>query len=107
MSIDYSNHMDNPELVALCTNCVKRDCEGICDTYRARFRRIFAGSVQPEKSRLRTRNGEYGKLFEAFGERHTISDWARMKGLRYQVLYMRIHRQGMTMEQALTLRVKR
>ena len=113
MSVNYTVDLHTPEMIDVCMRCQEEDCPGICDIYRNAFRVAHglptikesmhkrAPKQGPPKPQ-RTKGGglgRYNKPVEAFGERHTISEWAQIVGVSYNTLYMRLHR-GETVEQA-------
>lgn len=61
---------------------------------------------KPAHKRIRKATGRpAGKLIEAFGEVHTVSEWSRIKGLGLSTLDARLKR-GMSPEDALTRPIK-
>lgn len=42
------------------------------------------------------------RIYQAFGETHTLTEWARITGLTYQTIWCRIER-GMQIEEALSI----
>jgi len=100
----YQDHIDHPELVELCVNCTNDDCPGICAEYRQMFKALFKREQPAEapKKREVVKLGKHNVPFEAFGESHTIKEWATRYGIEYITLYMRI-RSGIDMETALTM----
>ena len=96
--INYDSYMTEPEVAEICMACTKKDCPGICDDFRLAFRAIDARCIHVR----RKGPGHYGKKLMAFGEAHSISEWAKLYGLKYHTLFTRMSVSGMTMEQALT-----
>lgn len=104
----YSNTItDNPEMIEMCLNCKKENCNyGICNAYRDKYRELLGlpkGEPTPQLPNARSVliepvNGKY----QAFGEWHSIVEWARLYGLSRKALHNRIQSGRMTMEQALT-----
>lgn len=96
--IDYSAHMDAPELIALCLSCKYDDCIGICDDYKNVARELMGVLKLKDKSKRYLIPGE---KFEAFGESHTLKEWAKISGISYQTLYKRIITYGWETEKSL------
>lgn len=105
--LDYTTHMDAPELVEVCRHCKHADCIGICNEYKNAFRRLMG------KAELRTtgtlngkaRRSIAGEKLEAFGEAHTLAEWAQITGISYYTLYKRVRLNGWDMETALSKEV--
>lgn len=105
--LDYTTHMDAPELVEVCRHCKHADCIGICNEYKNAFRRLMG------KAELRTtgtlngkaRQSIAGEKLEAFGEAHTLAEWAQISGINYYTLYKRVRLKGWPMESALRVKV--
>lgn len=107
-NVDYVKDLQNPELIALCTSCQRDNCNGLCLEYRNTVRRMHGLPLINEPKRKPKTVIKYtddGKV-EAFGEAHTISEWARLYGIKRKTLHERIYRGGMTIERALTKPVK-
>lgn len=112
--VHYYDYIDDPEFVAMCMECEAPDCAGICDRFKNRVNRLCGvpevhtpppkppKPPRPPKRKLVRHVEKNGELLEAFGEKHTLSEWSRIKGIRYHTLYMRIRR-GKTMEEALSM----
>ena len=104
----YSNTItDNPEMIEMCLNCKKENCNyGICNAYRDKYRELLGlpkGEPMPQLPNARSVliepvNGKY----QAFGEWHSIVEWARLYGISRRALHNRIQSGRMTMEQCLT-----
>lgn len=104
--LDYTTHMNAPELVEVCRHCKHADCIGLCPEYKNAFRRLQGIA---ELKREGTYNGPSrgsvaGARFEAFGEAHTLGEWARISGISYYTLYKRVRENGWTIERALKTR---
>lgn len=76
-------YKERPELIEMCLNCEKENCPGYCEEYYERSNRRGV------------------RLYAAWGEKHTLTEWARMFGKSVNTLYSRM-RLGLTLEQALT-----
>lgn len=64
------------------------------------------GDYEPDNCRwadlaTQANNHRNMKKYEAFGESHTLGEWAAIKGINYQTLSSRIHRDKMPIEYAL------
>ncbi len=79
----YDVRIDSPAIIELCLNCKRAHCYGECEEQRTLARE--AG----------------GNLYAAFGERHTLTEWAKRYDLSLGTLWTRVNRCGMTLEQAL------
>lgn len=96
---------DDPRLIELCLNCTQDNCEGFCEAYRAKCRELLGlppivpkpKPVKAHSVMIEPRDGKY----QAFGEWHSMSEWARRYGLTRRALRHRIESGRMTMEQAL------
>lgn len=114
-NIDYGHFRHHPDLIALCMECEKNDCDGLCDRYRIEFRRVaglppIRRYLDPYKGKAQKGpNGRpstyshtimYKGELTANGETHTLKEWAEISGISQKALYMRMHR-GMTIEEAL------
>lgn len=115
MKLDYSRGENAPALVALCSNCSREECAGICKDYVSKFREVFGlrpiyrsknhmaiPHVNRNRKSYKTLLNQKGKLYEAFGQAHSLSEWAEIYGLKYMTLYQRL-RSGYSFEEALTM----
>lgn len=95
-----------PELVALCTHCKHADCIGTCPECRARVDELL-GVCRPEKGKrggARPNSGRRRKLrLEAFGETHTLREWADRYKVSYYALYKRVYIDSHPIEEALLM----
>lgn len=109
---DYSLSIMEPSLIAICQNCKKAECAGICIDYKNEFRRLRglppikvqghrAESTKPSSER------KQNVLYECRGEWHTLREWSEITGIKYMTLYHRVHRFGMSMDQAVKKKVER
>lgn len=67
------------------------------------------GNYEPSNCRwadtyVQANNHSDSKRYDAFGESHTLGEWAKIRGINYQTLSSRIHRDKMSIEMALTFR---
>lgn len=65
------------------------------------------GDYCPENCRfvdlfVQANNTRKNKYYMYCGEKHTLAEWARIKGIKYIDLYMKINRNGLSIEEALT-----
>lgn len=106
MSNIYASGADHPELIEFCQRCTREDCEGFCEDYRDRYRDLYNLPPINRHERVHRPRTEplraYNKLYFAFGEEHTLSEWAKLYGMKYATLYMRVADQHWTLEQALS-----
>lgn len=86
MGRPYDNHNDTPERIAMCLNCTRRDCIGVCDAIRGPRK---AGDHHGVKARLYPMDGEY----------LSIRAWAARFGVKYEALRWHIRR-GKTIAEA-------
>lgn len=100
MRVDYSNGADHPELIKFCLECTSDDCKGICNAWRDRYRELY-GYPAIDRHRKPVNNRNPPK-YAAFGEEHSLSEWAKIKGVPYTTLQSRMHR-GITLEDALLM----
>ena len=107
MGYHYSDYTDMPELIAMCINCTKEDCNGLCNDYRAKFRELIHNKNEGNAKKLVISKGRYRLFITAFGKEQTITEWAYEYGIPYQTLYRRITYEGMPMEEALTVKRQR
>ena len=105
--MNYDAGSDNPTLIALCMNCTREDCEGICMEYKQLMRDLYNVRRIRRRPKAERVPGNESGLYTAFGERHTVWEWSQIYGIRYKTLYERIRRSGMTMEEALTRPLKK
>lgn len=85
------NVKDTPEMIALCTNCKRPRCSGMCEEYK-RARRAVSGDGR----------GRRPKLHEIDGERLTIAEWAARIGVSRQLIESRL-KKGKTIKEALEM----
>lgn len=88
---------DDPRLVALCLNCTKKKCVGLCDEYA-----VLRHQISPFAAKAKYR----GKLWEMDGRWQTLTQWAHEYGLCDRTLRKRIER-GMSLKDALNSYYKR
>lgn len=104
--ITYADGTDHPELIAMCVNCTEPECDGLCDRYCDKYRELYELPVRQVIKKAEDthepRMHYVRRVYEAFGQTHTMAEWARITGLSYQTIYSRIDR-GMEIEQALSL----
>ena len=91
---------DRPELIEVCINCHYPDCVGKCPEYRAVEREVYKLPMRRPPAA-----SEYA-LFEAFGQRRTVSEWARIFGITRTTVVTRMRRNHMSLEEALTRPVR-
>ena len=103
MGYHYSDYTDMPELIAMCINCTKEDCNGLCSDYRAKFRELIHNKTLG-KNKVVIPIGRYKYLIEAFGKRQSLAEWSREYDIPYPTLYRRITYEGLSMEEALTVK---
>lgn len=125
--VRYEAHMYEAEVIAICTNCTRADCPGICDAYRDAFRaargmgpmrrypeklgtpkehRVATPRRERPKQALRYSGHRWNQPVEAFGQRRTLKEWAKSAGMSYNMLYNRLYR-GATLEEALSTEPRR
>ena len=125
--VRYEAHMYEAEVIAICTNCTRSDCPGICDAYRDAFRaargmgpmrrypeklgtpkehRVATPRRERPKQALRYSGHRWNQPVEAFGQRRTLKEWAKSAGMSYNMLYNRLYR-GATLEEALSTEPRR
>lgn len=92
--------IDHPDVIRLCTTCSRYRCPGICDAYRAKVREI-QGIDAPERPAFTAQRGDYKQKYLAYGQALTLKQWSLRTGISYGTLYNRMHRQGLTLEQAI------
>ena len=85
------NVKDTPEMIALCTNCKRPRCSGMCEEYKRARRAVSADS-----------RGRRPKLHESDGERLTIAEWAARIGVSRQLIEGRL-KKGKTIKEALEM----
>lgn len=100
--IDYTTRMDAPELVAVCEHCRHRDCIGTCLEYRNAYRRLIGEREIGKQSVSNRKLGRNNDGLEAFGEKHTLIEWAKLYEMNYHTLYKRVVICGWPIEKALT-----
>lgn len=98
MRRDFATHMDDPEVVKTCLNCHYTDCIGICDDYKNAWRRSVG---QCEMRRKKKPEVHPWDQLAAYGESHTLSEWARLRCISYYTLYKRVILNNWPMEKAL------
>ena len=99
--VDYSNGTDHPLLIRFCQECTAAKCDGICNAWKDRYREVY-GYPPVNRHRPPVHNARVcGKKYVAFGEEHTIQEWAIQMGLSYRTLYERLHSGTWTLEDAL------
>ena len=111
----YHGHLDNPELIAICSNCTEADCDGLCEQYKRLYRQLYPAPPnapgtcgrqpnrirpRPKRERLHYYNVE---SYTYNGETHTIKQWSEITGIKYNTLYMRLTRGKMKFEDAITM----
>lgn len=94
------NLMYARQVIDVCLNCKRPRCIDNCPE--------FADAYAAAAKVLEGRPRHYGppKVYEAYGERHTIQEWADICGMPRSTLDDRLHR-GETMEQALMPRKRK
>lgn len=105
---DNQRFRDAPELVELCTHCKHADCVGTCPEYRKKMDELIGivsppprpNTPKPSQSKP-VRPGKI-KYLKAFGEIHSLREWAEKYHLSYYTLYKRVFLRGMDPEKALT-----
>lgn len=93
MRTDYKSYANDPALMALCANCARADCPGICARYRREWHRRHG-----DPQRVTRMTGR----FEAFGQHKTLTEWAEEAQVTRVTLWNRMRR-GMTLEQAVSV----
>lgn len=95
----YATAEEHPELIKFCQNCTSPDCKrGICEKYKEKYREVWGIQTIKRKRGQRVVN----QMFEAFGESHTIKEWAGKSGIPYDALYHRFNSRHWDIEEALT-----
>ena len=79
--------------IDVCLNCKRVDCPGVCDA--------MAGASENRTRRTGERNIAR-RYYTAFGETESLYYFATKYKLRPYLLYNRVNRYGMTMEEAIT-----
>lgn len=78
-------------LIDMCLNCKKVSCrQGICDAYKQACRDN------------RRSTGIKPKLYKLDGEWHTLREWAKIKGVRYDTLRSRVMVHGWPLAEAIS-----
>lgn len=105
---DNQKFRDAPELVEICTHCKHADCVGTCPEYRKKMNELI-GIVPPPPRQSQSKQRQSGvvrpgkmKYLKAFGEVHSLREWAEKYHLSYYTLYNRVFLRGMDPEKALT-----
>lgn len=95
-SIDYGQH---PEVIAICTNCKKKDCKyGTCQKVYKKIQELKGEHYERVKDKpIKRRNAA---LHEIDGETHTLIDWCELKGINYNTVITRLRR-GIPLDEAL------
>lgn len=93
MGRPYDNHNDTPERIAMCLNCQRRECTGVCDDIR--------GGRRAEEHR-----GAKARLYPMGGEYLSIEAWAARFGVKYEALRHHI-RKGRTIAEAREIMMRR
>ena len=101
---DYNTHMDDPALIRICESCKHKDCIGICDEYRDKWRELN-GYQEATRHRHDTNNVRPWQKIPAFGKKHTLAEWSRITGISYYKLYRRVITNHWNMEKALTYKI--
>lgn len=86
MGRPYDTHNDTPERIAMCLNCQRRECIGVCDDIRG-------------KRRAEEHRGRTARLYPMGAEKLSIKAWAARFGVKYEALRWHI-RKGRTIEEA-------
>lgn len=86
--INFDLQEERPELIQLCLNCTRPDCQGNCMAHE-----MLAAEIMPK------RGNEIPK-YTAFGKTRTVREWCAMYGISTATLYNRMA-QGMTFEAAI------
>lgn len=98
LRVDYSNGADHPVLIQFCLNCEAPDCDGICNAWRDKYREVY--DLPPVDRHRPPVNQPPAKKYSAFGEEHTITEWAKLVNLNFDTLYKRL-KHGWPIEDAL------
>ena len=56
-----------------------------------------------EDARVQANNRTNTVIIDAHGESHTLSDWAKLTGIKYHTLYARIYKLGISAEEAIQI----
>lgn len=110
--VHYESYIESPEMAAVCLGCTEDSCDGICDRYRNAYRLHIGLSPLPnymaQKKRQAVRANKpekksyvHKKMLSANGEAHTLKEWAKLTGIPYNTLYMRMYRRGMGIDEAI------
>ena len=83
---------DDPRLVALCLNCTRENCDGVCAEYKALDRMINPMTRRPVYTAER---------YDMDGKSLTLVQWAREYGVSYKTLKERMATGKYTLKQAL------
>ena len=100
----YDIDLNHPEIIKLCESCTRVDCPGICLDYKNLSRKLAGyGRLRYRDKQVRKPSPMhvYNKQFEAFGESHTLREWAKITGMAYHTLYNRMTVRNMTMQEAI------
>jgi len=114
---NYQYLIDDPHMIAVCTNCQKADCDGICEDYKDAFRayvglppikRYLRPTLKPKQKKPKKvkHTYVYNHDLTAYGETHTLREWAEILGIEYNKIYMRMYR-GMTFEEAVSTKERK
>lgn len=110
----HVNWQDKPEVIEMCLNCEKRECEGECFEVKNKIRELqgLPLLIRAEEAPIED-NGERisGSLsrdrkltFE--GVTLTLEEWAQRQGLSFDALYQRL-RKGWSIKRSLTWRIRK
>lgn len=86
--INFDLQEERPELIQLCLNCTRPDCQGNCMAHE-----MLAAEIMPK------RGNEIPK-YTAFGMTRTVRQWCSIYGISSATLYARMA-EGMTFEAAI------
>ena len=98
MSYAYDNIgiMNDPRMIALCTNCAKAECTGVCKAISDLAQQIAgAPELRPSKHK-----GKAPALHTANGQAHSLREWEKITGLGKDLLRGRMKR-GMSLSEAI------
>ena len=93
----YIRRANDDDVIKICNNCRASEC-------RKEECVLRGGVPMPDRPQPYKKEWEWHKHdypVGVGGEKHTLKEWAKITGLDYMTIYMRIHR-GWTPEKAIT-----
>lgn len=103
--------INEPYLIEFCQRCTLPDCDGICIPYKNEYLKHHGLPLIPmpvvKNPIIRPLEDWHKKnRFTAFGETHSLAYWCKKFGVNYNMVYMRIYRYNMPIEEALTTKLQ-